>query len=968
MKKTLGFIIITLSILIGTPGTIKVSAAGFVPVMNYQRADYDFGTQNWDMTQDLMGKVYVGNYNGMLNFDGQRWQHHYLDNYSTVRSLLFDSEANRIYVGGSEEFGYFSPEEYSGKLSYHSLSSTLPINHDKFSEVWDIIKIGGNIIFRCDNCLFSHKDGNIQKLNIPGRISASALVGRKLYLGMEDGRLYSLKDGNLGSLKEEGATVGKKIVALVPYGDDALLACTPVNGIFLINESGTREFISNFTDLLKANQIFCATCKNGVYVFGTVTGGAFVWNANTDNLNIVNKESGLKNNTVLKARFDRNSNLWLCLDNGLAFVKLDSPCRRLIGESSFIGAGYASAVYENRLLLGTNQGLYIQPVDYLEYPQGISPKPILQGQVWSITKAPEGLFVSTDRGLYVYTENGLKKVEGLSGVFKTLPLYGYENKAIASSYDSFHLLQKMPDGWHDTGKISGGNDLTGDFLLDEYNRVWLSHWQKGIYLLPFNVAGNRFISTTVFQKDSGLPANDNNNISMFEGFPVSSTYSGFFNLYPENGSAQKNEDLSRLLKDGRKGHIKELSDGTMVLVDEAGVMLISRNQDGKYDKKEISGPGLFHEIIPGFTDVKKFSNDEILISTISGFTLVNTKAEQNLSTKPYPFVSNIYANQDSLIYKSPLSPGTNSNGKNLILPHNLNSLKFEFAYPECNFGEKTEYSTYLENYDKNWSPFSAEGSREYTKLADGNYVLHLRVKDNYSGEVLESSFGFAVDPPWFRTFWAKGLYTLLSFIVLLLLFASVRKKMVNIRQRVEKNKEKELEELRKETERDAMMKDMEIAGLKNEQLEQEIKYKSDELSATTMSLINKNEILRDIGEQISKIKKLAAEGSVTAIQKNLSRLQASIEENISKDSDWNSFNKNFDIVYGDYMKRLLKLHPDLSQSEKRLCCYIRMGLSSKEIAPLINISFRSVEMARYRLRKKINLSADASLADYLCAV
>lgn len=72
-----------------------------------------------------------------------------------------------------------------------------------------------------------------------------------------------------------------------------------------------------------------------------------------------------------------------------------------------------------------------------------------------------------------------------------------------------------------------------------------------------------------------------------------------------------------------------------------------------------------------------------------------------------------------------------------------------------------------------------------------------------------------------------------------------------------------------------------------------------------------------------------------------------------------------DIVYGDYTRRLQDTYPQLTSSDIRLCCYIKMGLSSKEIAPLINISFKSVEMARYRLRKKLGLETSTSLSDYL---
>ncbi|MCH5224933.1 MAG: hypothetical protein J1D77_02995 [Muribaculaceae bacterium] len=964
--KTISLFLLTW-FLLTMAGGLPACAYGLIPVVNYQRTDYGFGTQNWDMTQDPAGRFYFANYNGLLAFDGQRWKHYYLPNYSTVRCLLYDKESDRIYAGGSEEFGYFAPSPINGELEYHSLSASIPHDNGEFSEVWDIIRISGNIIFRCDNCLYNLKDDKIEKLNIPGRISTSAQIGRKILLGMEDGRIFSLKDGSFSALQEEGVVEGNKIVGILPYEDNTILLCTPLGGLFLMKKGEISPFDSEYTGYLRNNQIFCATHKNGVYVFGTVTGGAVVDDSDNGEIHYINKEGGIKNNTVLKARFDRDNNLWLCLDNGVSFAALDSPCRPLIGESDFIGAGYASALDEGCLLLGTNQGLYLRPLEWRKNGTEtvIDNLPLLQGQVWSITPNGEGYFISTDRGLYLYSDHKARRVEGLPGVYKTIQLPQDPDRAIASTYDSFHLLFRDGDSWQETGKVIGGEELKGDFLVDDYNRIWLPHWQKGIYMLPFNTKLNRFTSCQLFNAKTGLPADDNNSLALFEGSPVASTYAGFYHLDPERMASAKNSRMSEFIKNGRHGHLRELSNGSLVMVDEQGLLILRRDQDGNFTSHEISGPGIFNEIIPGFTDVQRLSPEELLVSTQSGFTIVNIRNPERVRHNATPFVSHIYANHDSLLYRAPLNLQTN---RKIEISPDMNSLRFEFAYPECSFDDNHTFSAFLENYDKDWSPFSSESAREYTKLADGSYVLHLKVRDNYSGEVLESSFGFTVNPPWFRTTWAKTLYAVLSFLMLVFLFASGRRKMTQLRHKIEKRKEKELEDLRKESERDTMLKDMEIAGLKNEQLEQEIKHKSDELSATTMSLISKNEALREIGDQLQKIQRMAADSPPGVIQKSLSRLQASIEENISKDSDWNTFNKNFELVYGDYMKRLLKIHPDLSQSEKRLCCYIRMGLASKEIAPLINISFKSVEMARYRLRKKLSLSTEANLSEYLSSV
>ena len=99
--------------------------------------------------------------------------------------------------------------------------------------------------------------------------------------------------------------------------------------------------------------------------------------------------------------------------------------------------------------------------------------------------------------------------------------------------------------------------------------------------------------------------------------------------------------------------------------------------------------------------------------------------------------------------------------------------------------------------------------------------------------------------------------------------------------------------------------------------------------------------------------------------KHIERVQDDIRKNIERDDNWKKFETNFDIVYENYLKRLGTDYPALTVSDKKLCAYLKMGLSSKDIAPLLNMSFRSVEMSRYRLRKKLNLNRDVNLTEFL---
>ena len=133
-----------------------------------------------------------------------------------------------------------------------------------------------------------------------------------------------------------------------------------------------------------------------------------------------------------------------------------------------------------------------------------------------------------------------------------------------------------------------------------------------------------------------------------------------------------------------------------------------------------------------------------------------------------------------------------------------------------------------------------------------------------------------------------------------------------------------------------------------------------------MNVVRKNEILIDIANQISKIQESEDKTALgTNAAKQLNKIQKLIQENISHDDDWQKFARNFDVVHENYLKRLVEQFPQLNINDQRLCAYLKMGLSSKEIAPLLNMSYRSVEMSRYRLRKKMELNRDVNLTEFL---
>src|ERR1700761_917662 len=120
---------------------------GIADIVNYTRETYSAGTQNRGIVQDRNGVMYFANYEGLLTFDGNYWKNYPLPNKTVVRSVAMGKD-NRIYAGGQDDFGYFSPD-HNGKLVYTSLKSLLTEKNYSFSDVWNIVPYGNDVFFLC---------------------------------------------------------------------------------------------------------------------------------------------------------------------------------------------------------------------------------------------------------------------------------------------------------------------------------------------------------------------------------------------------------------------------------------------------------------------------------------------------------------------------------------------------------------------------------------------------------------------------------------------------------------------------------------------------------------------------------------------------------------------------------------------------------------------------------------------------
>lgn len=247
-------------------------------------------------------------------------------------------------------------------------------------------------------------------------------------------------------------------------------------------------------------------------------------------------------------------------------------------------------------------------------------------------------------------------------------------------------------------------------------------------------------------------------------------------------------------------------------------------------------------------------------------------------------------------------------------------------------------------WDDNWFDLPSNGLIELLNLDDGDYEVKLR---SQSAETSLTSF--TISPYWYESWPGYLLYALLSLVLVYFIRQYYKRKLQKQKHKLQLEKKKEIEST--------------LIKSENERLEREVRYKTRMLENSTMTLVHKNKMLAELKEVIQKE---ANKLEKTTFPKQ--KLYNLIDKNIHNDNDWEIFEQNFASVHEDFLDKLKLACPDITTGELKLAAYIKMNLASKEIAPLLNISVRSIENKRYRLRKKLEIPQEITLKSYLLSL
>lgn len=909
---------------------------------NYTRGDYHAANQNWMIDQDAEGRMFFANNKGMLVYDGVYWDTYALRQGVKMRSVKV--VGNRVYAGGLGEFGYFVPK-LTGEFQYVSLSKHFA--RKKVTNIWHIARLGNRIVFQGDRSLFVYDGHKVRKLAHRDGFNYCEAVGNTLYVSTRQGPARLTRKG-VEPLPGCVLPAGSEVVAMQGY-EGGLLIVTAHHGLFRYAYGKAEPLLTGAEPLLRSSRVTCAAVSAHFIALGTSSEGAVVISRSSGKVTRLAWAQGLQNTSLLALRFDGENNLWLGLDNGIASVELHSPLTFLNTGASPVGGGSASCVYGGQLYLATHQGVYRSEVPAGSVQEtSVSLLPGSEGAALSLDVYDGKLFVG-GRNYFLLVDGNRITSFPLRGVWGVRAVPQCPGVLVAGTFWGLYRLEKQGAAWVPTGLVKGLS-LSAKTLFAERNRrvLWVANKEMGLYRVGLSVDARKATFVQCVNSKE-VPKGTNVCVAQINNNVVVASRHGLFTYNEEEGRLVRFHALEKRLgvhtgytylrQDGLR-NVWFVSGGMLFFNADFADEAITEGRSGSLQESRTYGPFLSDCLMEDFENVTTVDGAHAVIGTEEGFAMLHTGNRLANRDRVSLHIRRVYLTNgaDSLL------PLHGKHGKPVEVDYANNSLRIHFGATNYNRSRTVLYSFCLEGDGKTeWSPYTTTTTKEYTNLPEGDYVFRVRIMRNHAREPLTASFAFTVLPPWYRTWWAYTLYVMAAAAIALMLWWRHKRGQELLLER------KNLELLKQE---EAFKRER---ALKNEY----------ELVQSRMNVVRKNEMLEAIKKTAMSVNMSIDDNNLPSVKRRIMRLISQIDTNMEHDADIEAFQGSFDAVHHDFFAKLSQCFPELTHKDKMLCAYIKMNLLSKEIAPLLNISVRGVEIARYRLRKKLGLDEKDSLTAFL---
>jgi len=920
-------------------------------VQNFTKGQYGAGNQNWSIAQDNNGILYFGNNYGLLEFNGADWNLHTDPDFTNIRSVFADSDG-KIYTGSYEEFGYWQRNSY-GELVYTSISQEL-LNHEDIANtaIWRIFRIDENVYLHSFSKIFIYNGKEINTIIE----SESTILPMFQYRGkpyvsiLDSGLFYIDKDFKLVKESSPDFMMDLRIQNMFEINDDTSVVFTENNGIYLKTGVSLTQPQSPDNLLLSSyhiNRIIRISDRQ--FAIGTIKQGVLITDYMGNIHSRLDKSNGLQNNAVTALLKDPDNNLWIGLQKGIDFTQIASPFFIIADETGKLGSVYCSVKYKNRIYLGTNHGLF-----YADWVRLINRENTefvavtgLEGHVMSLDIIDDQLICGFNQGTYNIDGNRTIKLSDIGGGNLLVNPFN-SNIGYQGIYTGVAIYEKNNSGIWNFSKVIYEGSETNYLEMDHEGNLWASSTYRGLQLHQLNKSGDSIFHTVDFGENDGFVTDDHINVFKFGNGIVFSNGGSFFTYdYPSKKIVPYKWLNDQTGIYASSYIIYEESPTEYWFIGRSSLGHFHYSYDSLMIKYEIKNDLLNISTVEYSENISRIDEGYYAIGLVDGFAILDYSLVSD-SIIEYP-LHNIQINKFECINKDGIAQMFDliPSSKHQI-PFRNRNLNVHFSVP----GTSQELLTFYYRFSdlEPWNDLGNNSVLRYNNLNQGSYQLEIKAVEGISGRYSALTFPFSVLPPWYLHWLA-----IVAYILFFIISGLVTWKIIRIRLR--RQQMQYHEKIRQESEK-------EMADMKQEYLQRELRNKSKELVNYTILLDKRNELL----QRLKSILDRELDSPDTPARELQLKLMKIIDENISNRDDWQIFKVHFDAANSDFLERLKKIHNNLTPSDLRFCGFLRMNLTSKEISSLLSISLRSIEVKRYRLRKKLSLEHEDNLIEYLMDV
>ncbi|WP_022835233.1 ATP-binding protein [Salisaeta longa] len=685
----------------------------------------------------------------------------------------------RVLVGSEGTFGWLRPDSL-GRMTYEALSDSQAVA-DPFGTVWKTSATSRAAYFLTTQRLFQWKNDTLHvwhttDIQFPASADTSQLappaarefffsfvVRDTLYVQMRGvGLLYA--DGHTLRPLPGGLSLGGRdgIYALLPYRNHQLLIGTRTQGLFIYTGRTIRPVDWPVEPWLLRNQLYHGVrLPDGTYALGTRRGGILRMTARGERLYVLDESNGLPDQKVHFLRTDREGNLWAALNQGIARIDVASPYTYVTNHLGFDTSVNAVAWFQEKLMLGTNAGVYRMRPRAGAFPTfELLPLPTVTCS--DIQPTPQGLLVALQTGLYVYTPEEsyrvLSTADKAEQVVRTLTLpapsaryayVGFRNGGVGRLVvrDGRWTLDRMLPGTHDAS-VTHVVETAGGTL-------WASTFANGALRIEHPERENPRV--TRWGLDDGLPVLIDLTLHSIRDTVYFATRQG---LYRFDAATQRFRPDSTLLPRWARSDqfVTSLQRGPtdwlwgraadMNARRDASILRpLRRTATGWQPGRPVAAtrPSVVYDLAIGARGLWVAVNEPGALIHVNRRRFRAfpwpTSAPDAL---PPPIVRSItVAPDDSLVYGGPAGPVPQ------LAPATQN-VRVSFALPLFSHTARVEYRT-RPGPTARWSEWSARPSVTYARLRPGRHAIAIQARTAAGRRSAIATLPIVVETPWYRT-------------------------------------------------------------------------------------------------------------------------------------------------------------------------------------------------------------------------